>query len=313
MANEIIPSNYDDIKQTVIDKLVEKGYSADVLGSNANLLADILTYLSYSVNVNTAFQASEMLLNRAMFRKNILYGAKLLGYEAARKISYRYKLTIIPQINKDYDKNSVNVRTYSIPKYLEFTSNGNTFYYMGESLTQDLSNKDITDGNFEPFTIVVKEGNLLKYNDNKNTQLFTLGSTINSNGEIVADKLIKIPNIDIENDGLELFLTYVDNITGEQKIDEYWEKSEQFMIDADTDTNKKYFVLNNIETQGVDVYFEISNIGTKLLAGTQIKVNILESKGADGAGDINNFSFAEKNDLLKIENRIVYKRYKYRI
>ena len=62
IKNTIIPFTYDEIKENIISKLVAKGYSAQVPGTKANLLADILTYIAQGINVNTAFQSQEMLL-----------------------------------------------------------------------------------------------------------------------------------------------------------------------------------------------------------------------------------------------------------
>ena len=81
IKNTIIPFTYDEIKENIISKLVAKGYSAQVPGTNANLLADILTYIAQGINVNTAFQSQEMLLSKAMFRKNITIDARQFGYE----------------------------------------------------------------------------------------------------------------------------------------------------------------------------------------------------------------------------------------
>ncbi|QPX63934.1 putative baseplate wedge subunit [Campylobacter phage F358] len=307
--NILIPYNYDDIKDEVIKLLKNKGYSADVKSSNANLLADILSYLAYSINVNTSFQAGEMLLSTAQYRKNILMGARQLGYEASRKVSYVYSLKIKPLKDNTKDDDNEDKRVYSIPKYTMFNSGSNTYYYMGSDIEVELSNKDITTGKASTITIDVKEGVLHKWDKNKDTQVFTI-KAIEQNRSIKSSNKISLYQDNIEENGLEVFVTYIDIETGESKVDEYWEKSDQFMIDADSDTNKKYFVLNNIDYSGVDIYFSISGIGTNLLPGSTVKVTYLESKGSSGkCGD--NFSFSQNTypfnlmEIDKFETKIV--------
>ena len=285
----IVPFSYEQVKDKIITSLKNKGYSADVKGTNANLLADILSYLVSGINTNTAFQAQEMLLSKAMFRQNILYDARQLGYEFSRRLSYQYKLRLnfLPDNNLDgFDETP---RKYYIRKYTQFTSNGNVYWYLGSDIENEFSNKEITEN--KPYIdIVVKEGELLFYK-NHPEQVFTLRPTATEQGDIITTPKISLYHKNIENDGLEIFVSYVNTSTGETLIDEEWSKSEQFMIDADADVNKKYFLLNNLAYDGVDVYFKISGIGTNLLAGTIIKVNVLISSGPDGKGDINSFVF----------------------
>ncbi|WJZ70229.1 putative baseplate wedge subunit [Campylobacter phage F341] len=308
--NILIPYNYDDIKDEIIKLLKDKGYSADVKSSNANLLADILSYLAYSINVNTSFQAGEMLLSTAQYRKNILMGARQLGYEASRKVSYVYSLEIKPLKDNTKDDDNEDKRVYSIPKYTMFNSGSNTYYYMGSDIEVELSNKDITTGKASTIKIDVKEGILHKWDKNKDTQVFTI-KAIESDGNIKSSNKISLYQDNIEENGLEVFVTYIDIETGDNKVDEYWEKSDQFMIDADSDTNKKYFVLNNIDYSGVDIYFSISGIGTNLLPpGSTVKVTYLESKGSSGkCGD--KFSFSQNTypfnlmEIDKFETKIV--------
>lgn len=302
MADMIIPYSYDDIKNEVIKKLKERGYNADVQSSNASLLADILSYLAYGININTSFQAGEMLLSTAEYRKNILMGARQLGYESSRKVSYAYSLEIKPLKDSEKDDTNEDKRLYSIPKYTKFTSGSNTYYYMGNDIEFEVSNNDITNGNYPTTIIDVKEGTLYKWNDNQTSQVFTLDA-IQVDGIIKSSNKIALYKQNIEENGLEIFVTYIDS-NGNSKVDEYWEKSDQFMIDADTDTNKKYFVLNNIDYGGIDVYFQLSGIGTNLLPGSVIKVTYLESKGSGGvSGD--SFSFSENTypfNLMEIDS-----------
>ena len=308
IKNTIIPFTYDEIKENIISKLVAKGYSAQVPGTNANLLADILTYIAQGINVNTAFQSQEMLLSKAMFRKNITIDARQFGYEFFRRISYQYKLRVKLLPDSTLPDDDETERAYFIRKYDKFYSNGNTYYFLGADKEENYSNKDLTE-NEVYWDIIVKEGELLKYEDNPD-QIFTLKPTVDDDNNILVTPKISLYQNNIENDGIELFLSYVNVDTGETIYDELWTKSERFMIDTEADVSRKFFERNNLDYDGVDCYFKISGIGTNLLVGTIVKANVLISKGSYGEGDVSSFVPANAQsypyDLMKIERAEVY-------
>lgn len=282
----IVSTTFEDIKAKIVEMLKAKGYNADVEGSNANLLAGVIAYCAYSNNVNTSFNVGEMLLPKAQYRKNILYGARMFGYEAERQSSYIYSIKLTPEKDKNLGDQDTTKRTYTIPKYTSFTNGSKTYYYMGETISVQLSNKDISDT--EPkIDLNVKEGELKLYDNNQLTQIFTLQA--DSDGNVQTK--VSLPYTNVEKNGTEVFMTYFDQDKGMTINDELWELSPQFMIDADSDILKKYFEMSDIEFGTLDILFKVASIGNNLLAGTVVKVNVLLTKGVEGYAENTQFAF----------------------
>lgn len=280
----IVPTTFEEIQNDIIKMFKDKGYNADIQGSNASLFAKIVAYCAYSNNVNTSFNVGEMLLPKAQYRKNILYGARMFGYEAERRSSYVYTIKLSLLRDDTLGEQDTTKRTYTIPKYTGFSNGSNFYYYMGETISFQLSNKDITDNN-PKVDLNVKEGELKLYNQNQLTQVFTLQADAEGN----VQTKISLPYTNIEKNGTEVFMTYFDQDKGMSITDELWELSPQFMIDADSDILKKYFEMSNIEFGTLDIIFKIGSVGNNLLGGTVAKVNVLLTKGTEGFAENTQF------------------------
>lgn len=294
IVKETIPFTQNELELEVKRLLLSKGLT-DILypGSTVSQLSDVMTYLVHALNTNTAINLQEVILPLASKRMNVLFGARQLGYEAVQKTSYRYKLKA--QIREQLDENGdplLGDFRVQIPKYTEFTSNGNTYYYLGEDI-------DVVTNNQERFGIEieleVKEGKLIRYDDNELLR-FRAFNVVDKNGDIVTKQNYLIPFRDIEENGLEVFLTYVDKY-GTTVEKELWTKSDQFLIDSSFDYQKrKYIRLENFFLQFPSIFFEIGGYGNPIRLNTLIEVNALISKGADGkAGDV----FEVVDPLLK--------------
>ena len=257
-----VPFNYDDLFTAVQKKFVEKGYDPQP-GSNTMQLATAMTYLISMLNVNTAVNINEMILTLARKRNNILQDARLLGYEPGNKISYQYNIEL-----------TLNGGDFLLPKYTEFVSGDKKYYYFGEIIT--IPNAP---AGFK-LTIPIKEGELIKSADDN--ELSVVIEEFTENGITRPQYYVDIPYTDVEDDGIEAFLTYYDD-EGILYNKEQWKKIETFTVDADTILNKQFYRLNNIDYNTPRIYFKLPNTGDDLRLGTKIDLNILKSSGTSGS------------------------------
>lgn len=263
ITTETVPFDFDSLYTGLQTKFEDAGYDT-AEGSNTAQLITAMAYLTSMLNTNTAVNINETLLPLATKRDNALQDARVLGYETAHKQSYRYRLTL-----------SLTAGNHTIPKYTMFQADGKTFYYMGSQI--DLVG--VSEG-YE-IQLDVKEGTLHKFTDNTDTLVTTTGSITDSQGNSIPQYYIDIPFIDVEEDGLEVFLTYYDD-AGNLYTREQWRMSSQFMIDKDTTLNKEYVRLDNIDFKTPRIYFTLSGVGSGVRVGTVVEINVLTSSGTEG-------------------------------
>ena len=189
---QTVPFNFKEIYKELEAKFEELGYDSPYEGSNLDQLLTAMSYTTSMLNINTAVNINETLLTLAEKRKNILQDARILGYEASKKTSYKYKIRL----------KFTKIGKFLIPKYSVFKSNNRFFYYFGPDITVDIKDEQ-TQNTFRQI-IEVKEGMLIQY---KNTPELTYNFTGLRN-------YIDIPFTDVEDDGIEIFATYYDPIRG---------------------------------------------------------------------------------------------------
>ena len=270
-TKETIPFNYDDLYSAVQQKFVDKGYDIQE-GSNTMQIASAMAYLVSMLNTNTAININETLLTLARKRNTVLHDSRILGYEPGNKVSYQYYLTLRFEPLKDQNDNYIPT-SFDIPKYTKFTANSKNYYYYGDLIRI----KDI----IEPYevTIIVKEGTLLK-SENAPDLKITIGS-ISENGTSKTQYYVDIPYSDVEDDGIDCFLTYYDD-NANLISKELWSKFERFQIDIDTILDKQFYRLNVIEYNFPRVYLKLPNTGKDLKVGTIVEMNVLITSGVDG-------------------------------
>ena len=281
VTKEIIPFTFDEIEQQVKEMLLAKGVTDIVYpGSNISQISDIMSYLVYTLNTNTAINLQEVILPLATKRLNVLFGARQLGYEAVQKTSYIYEIEIGFQI--DETKGNSEVYNITIPKYTIFESNGNKYYYLGDKIEiTGITN----DNRFEKMiTISIKEGDLKRYEDNELLSFRAVPEVVDN--VTITKQNYLLPFKDIEEDGIELWLSFIDD--SGTFVREYWTKFDQFLVDSSYDIAKEKFVrLQNLFLQMPSVFFEIGGYGNPIKLNTLIQANILISKGINGvAGEI---------------------------
>ena len=264
MANikETIPFSYNELFQKTQEKFIENGYDVQP-GSNTMQLVTAMSYLVSMLNTNTAVNINEMLLTLARKRNNILQDARLLGYEPGNKISYQYTLEL-----------TLPGGDFILPKYSEFISGDKKYYYFGNIIT--MHNAPVG----YKLNIEVKEGELTRSFDNPELSI-TIENFI-ENGIERPQYYVDIPFTDIEDDGIEAFLTYYDE-NGILFNKEQWTKIKTFTVDSDTILNKQFYRLNNIDYNTPRIFFKLPNTGDDLRLSTKIEMNVLKSSGSSGA------------------------------
>lgn len=270
-TKETVPFDYNDLYTSVQQRFVDKGYDIQE-GSNTMQIASAMAYLVSMLNTNTAININETLLTLARKRNTVLHDSRILGYEPGNKASYQYYITLRFVPLKDINDNYIPT-SYDIPKYTKFTANSKNYYYYGDLIRI----KDI----IEPYelTVVVKEGNLIKSSDKPDLKL-TIGST-SENGQFKVQYYVDIPYSDVEDDGVDCFLTYYDE-NAKLITKELWTKFDRFQIDIDTILDKQFYRLNIIEYNFPRIYLKLPNTGNDLKIGTIVEMNVLITSGVDG-------------------------------
>ncbi len=261
IIKETVPFNYDELFQKTRDKFIERGYDTQP-GSNTMQLVTAMSYLISMLNVNTAVNINEMILTLARKRNNILQDARLLGYEPGNKVSYQYEIEL-----------TLNGGDFILPKYSEFISGDKKYYYFGDII--QIPNAPAG----YKLKIMVKEGKLIKSSDTN--ELSIIIEEFTENGVKRPQYYIDIPYTDIEDDGIEAFLTYYDE-NGILFNKEEWKKIATFTVDADTILKKQFYRLNNIDYGTPRIFFKLPNTGADLRLGTKVEMNILQSSGTEG-------------------------------
>ena len=258
---QTIPFNYDDLFQKTQEKFIEKGYDIQP-GSNTMQLVTAMSYLVSMLNTNTAVNINEMLLTLARKRNNILQDARLLGYEPGNKVSYRYELEL-----------TLPGGDFILPKYTEFTSGDKKYYYFGNIITIPNAPAGYK------LNIEVKEGELFRSFDS--SELSIIIENFIENGVERPQYYVDLPYTNVEDDGIEAFLTYYDD-DGILFNKEEWTKIATFTVDSDTILSKQFYRLNNIDYGTPRIFFKLPNTGADLRLGTKIEMNVLKSSGSDG-------------------------------
>lgn len=261
-TKQTIPFSFDDIYAKVQAKFVENGYDTQE-GSNTMQLVTAMSYLVSMLNTNTAVNINENLLTLARKRNNILQDARLLGYEPGNKVSYQYELEL-----------TLPAGDFILPKYSEFISGDKKYYYLGEIITLMNVNAGYK------LNILVKEGVLIK--SSEDNALSIIIEEFTENNITKNQYFVDIPYTDVEDSGIEAFLTYYDD-NGVLFNKEQWKEIETFTVDSDTILNKQFYRLNKIGYNTPRIYFKLPNTGDDLRLGTKIEMNILKSSGVDGA------------------------------
>lgn len=276
---ETIPFNFDDVYSYIETKFNDKGYDIEQ-GSNTMQLVTAMSYLVSMLNANTAVNVNETILTLARKRNMALRDARVLGYEIAHIQSYRYNLKL------RFQNSTLTSKTVIIEKYSEFSSGDLKYYYTGNNITVTIPPgsvyTDVTHDTSVYKTIEVVEGKLYLHEDYPETLSLIINNVYDEQNETWATQhYVDIPYTKVEENGIEVFLTYYDENANFYEEEE-WAKSKQFMIDKDTVLEREFIRLDLIDYQTPRIYFKLGDVGYELRTGTIIKMNVLVSSGSSG-------------------------------
>lgn len=282
VVKEFVPYQYEDVLSDIKNRLYDKGYTdVENEGSNAFKLSAILSGVISNLSFNANANIQEMILSSAYNENNIIKGAGFQGYERIKSISYQYQIQVQMTPDTSLPETDTTVREYVINRFDMFTSNGNTYYYMGDPIILNTSNNDIKNSNNNSIaTIIVKEGTLYLYKDID--YLTHVVSRYTEKGNIVVETGFELPLGDIEENGVELYVTYAyNNILYE---DQKWTKSHSMLME-NTEEKRTFIVLEEVNMGTYKIYWKFGGSGTNLDEGSILKCNILTSNGSNGNSD----------------------------
>ena len=251
----LIPFSYNEVYQGIAQKLIDKGYDAPYEGSNTAMLCSILAYTAQAINFNAATNISESILTLATKRKNVIQDARILSYEPKARISTQLKITL----------KAKSTGVIKVSQYQKFTIDGYEYYYMGSDFTKSLNEEEI-------FSIIVKQGTLLKHTDYSSVLEYTIDE----------NEYIDIPFDDVENDGLVVTVDTYDSF-GNKRDNVSFTKSEFNLMR--TSQSDVYFRQDDLDTSNCRIFFKLGGYGSKLRDGSRVYVNVLRSDGASANAD----------------------------
>lgn len=312
IEHSVIPYDQNEIEQVLKQMMYDRGIT-DVLyeGSNISQLSSVISYIISTLNVNTAINLQETILPLATKRMNILFGARQLGYEARAKKSFRYDLLLRATINeKDFVIDSNGKYTDQVNPYgtverdidllhnTKFICGRYEYYYTGPTINNfwvGITNSDITylETTSEDTTgykviydkiykhIEVKEGTLKTYNDDPTLSL-NAEEYQDLDGSIRVKQDYIIPFKDVEEDGLKVYLTYLDE-NGNYQEHIPREKTTSYLIDENMTQQENLFArVQNIILGFPTIFFQMGGFGNPIRKGTLIEIEALISHGVDG-------------------------------
>ena len=333
MANltQTVPYDFDELFDEARKILYESGFDVSD-GSNTTQLAALMSYFINALNVNTATNINETLLPYATVRRNVLQDARVLGYEARHITSYQYrltlKLTIPDEVQQEFNElsnakklqyttideetNSITpFKIYHFRRYNFFTANSNTYYYFGDSISIAVYYDNETDSlklSEDTLILTFKEGELITYKDDVTSLEQTIGS-VTVNGNNIVRNYIDIPYTNVEENGIECYVTYYDEAGNLQQCVEFYKSNDAFLEREtleDGSYKHKFLRQDDLDMETPRIYFKYAGCGEGVPFGSTVQLNILISSGLNGAfdGEINSVSFSgvELEDFITVTN-----------
>ena len=231
----------------------------DFEGSNINVLVDLLAYASHIGAVNTNIAASEMFLDSAQIRKNVVSRAKDLGFVPASEKASSAIVNIKASNIRNADQTTPTENDMILPRGHNFTTvyDGVSYNFVcSDSVTPTRDNLDFTYSNV----------NLLQ-------------------GQYVTDSYIF--DSQIKNSKFVLSNARVDKSSLEVSVNSNRSVS-KFTLSTDVSTitsSTKVFYTQENEEGFIEIYFGDGVLGQGLLDGDQISVTyiIVDDIHADNA------------------------------
>ena len=247
----------DNLKTYLKGQTTFKDY--DFEGSNINVLIDMMAYASHIGALNTNIAASEMFLDSAQLRKNVVSRAKDLGFTPASEKAASAIINLKASNIRNADQTTPTENDMILPRGHNFTTvyDGVSYNFVcSDSVTPTRDNLDFTYANV----------NILQ-------------------GQYVTDQYIF--DNQIKNSKFVLSNARVDKSSLEVSVNSNGTVS-KFTLSTDVSTitsSTKVFYTQENEEGFIEIYFGDGVLGQGLLDGDQISVTyiVVDDIHADGA------------------------------
>lgn len=178
----------------------------------------------------------------------------------------------------EYDKRTLELEYNENNGYIKTAKTQDGFYIdnLKELHAMFERNRDIE--------IPVKEGEIIDYSIDPSSLEVTIGS-ITVNGQTTVRNYIDIPYTNVENDGINVYVSYYDSYGNYQEKIPYNKVSDYFFEKDSTYTgavNHKFIRIDDIEMGTPRIYFKYAGLGEGVPFGSVVQISILKTKGADG-------------------------------
>ncbi len=257
--------DYDQVKTTLKDYLRanSKFTDYDFEGSNLSTILDVLAYNTYITSYNANMVTSEVFIDSATLRENVVSLARNIGYLPRSRTAARATVSFF------VNTSSINPRPSTLtlqPGPVASTSSafgGQSFIF---SILEPIT-RPVIDGiaNFDD--IPIYEGTLL-------SQSYTFSSQ-NPNQRFV------LPNI-----GVDTRLINIKAGTTNQKFKYSYQDS---LFDVTNES--KVFYLQEVNDERYEIFFGDGIFGRKLQEGEEIDISYIVSNGSNANG-VNQFTFS---------------------
>lgn len=259
--------DFDTIKAALKEYLSGQSEFTDYNfdSSGMSILLDILAYNTHYNAFYVNMVASEMFLDSASIRSNVVSKAKQLGYTPSSKRGAEaiVDISIAGAFDLDVEWLPANI---TIPKGFKIASrvSGSTYIF---TVTKAASATlvDVSDGTYRADSVSIREGVPFTY-----TQ-----TAIGSDNE-----LFEIPSEDVDTQSLEVY------VNGEiyNLVDDY----------TDIKSTSKVYFLQEGDNEKYQVYFGDGVIGSAIGVGDTVSINYVISRLGVEGNNVKLFSAAEK-------------------
>ena len=154
--------------------------------------------------------------------------------------------------------------------------------------------------------ISVKEGELIDYSIDPSSLQITIGS-VSVNNETYTRNYIDIPYTNIENDGINVYVSFYDAFGNYQEKIPYLRTNDYFFEKDPNNTaiKHRFIRLDDIEMGTPRIYFKYAGLGEGVPFGSVVQISILKSNGPNG--EMNNL-LSTKNIFSKPDYNFMYNR-----
>ena len=175
------------------------------------------------------------------------------------------------------------------PKELTFEFDTNTGYIKTAKTKTGLYVDNLKEVNklFQEnrdISFTVKEGEIVDYNLDPSALEVTVGS-VTVNGNTYTRNYIDIPYTNVENDGIDCYVSYYDDYGNYQEKIPYT-RTDDFFFEKDANTTNmvkhKFIRIDDIEMGTPRIYFKYAGLGKGVPFGSVVQLCILQSDGEDG-------------------------------